>query len=147
MLALLSLVLRSGPAKPTDSIDRMKCLRFMTASVRDSATARYPALFRALGNNRQSAGLPPHSPCAPALQSWQGAIGHVKRRSPVFCGVNSMATGRLRRACRRAGLRKIGWHTPRHSFASHLAMRCIPLNAIQDLMGHSTIELTMRYAI
>jgi hypothetical protein len=33
MPALLSLVLRSGPAKPADSIDRTKCLRFMTASV------------------------------------------------------------------------------------------------------------------
>jgi integrase len=52
----------------------------------------------------------------------------------------------LRRACRRAGLRKVGWHTLRHSFASHLAMRGVPLKAIQELMGHSTIEMTMRYA-
>ena len=30
--ALLSLVLRSGPAKPVDSIDRIKSLRFMNSS-------------------------------------------------------------------------------------------------------------------
>ncbi|MGD1083038.1 MAG: tyrosine-type recombinase/integrase [Candidatus Sulfotelmatobacter sp.] len=47
---------------------------------------------------------------------------------------------------RRAGLRKIGWHTLRHTFASHLAMRGVPMTAVQTLMGHSSITTTMRYA-
>jgi hypothetical protein len=52
----------------------------------------------------------------------------------------------LWRACKRAGLRRIGWHVLRHTFASHLAMRGVPLKAIQELLGHATIEMTMRYA-
>lgn len=44
------------------------------------------------------------------------------------------------------GLRQIGWHCQRRSFASHLAMRGAPLKAIQELLGHSTIQMTMRYA-
>ena len=53
---------------------------------------------------------------------------------------------RLENVCESAGLRKIGWHTLRHTFASHLAMRGVPLPAVQELMGHSHIVTTMRYA-
>ena len=49
-------------------------------------------------------------------------------------------------SCRKAGLREIGWHVLRHTFASHLAMRGAPLKAIQELLGHATIQMTMRYA-
>jgi site-specific recombinase XerD len=45
-------------------------------------------------------------------------------------------------ACKRAGLRRIGWHVPRHTFASHLTMRGAPLEAVQAPLGHSTIEMT-----
>lgn len=52
----------------------------------------------------------------------------------------------LRDVCDEAGLRKIGWHTLRHTFASHLVMRGVPLPAVQQLLGHTTIVMTMRYA-
>lgn len=52
----------------------------------------------------------------------------------------------LRRACRRAGLRQIAWYDLRHTFASHLVMRGVPLKVVQELMGHAAIEMTLRYA-
>ena len=70
----------------------------------------------------------------------------------MFCGDDGRMLGKnevkhpLWRACRKAGLRQIGWHVLRHTYASHLAMRGAPLKAIQELLGHATIEMTMRYA-
>ncbi len=52
----------------------------------------------------------------------------------------------LAEVCHRAGLRKIGWHTLRHTFATHLSMNGTPLNIVQALLGHSSITTTMRYA-
>jgi integrase len=53
---------------------------------------------------------------------------------------------RLTKACKEACLRKIGWHTLRHTFASHLAMKGVPITAVQQLMGHSNITTTIRYS-
>lgn len=48
--------------------------------------------------------------------------------------------------CEAAGLRELNWHGLRHSFASQLAIAGVPLKVIQELLGHASIEMTMRYA-
>ncbi len=53
---------------------------------------------------------------------------------------------RLWSACRRAGIREIRWHDLRHTFASQLAMKNVPIPQLQQWLGHSTINMTMRYA-
>lgn len=52
----------------------------------------------------------------------------------------------LERACRKAALPEVGWHVLRHSFASQLVMAGAPLKAVSELLGHTTIQMTMRYA-
>jgi len=69
-------------------------------------------------------------------------VFHRGNGQPLTC---STAQGALTRACRRAKLRNIGWHTFRHTFASWLVSAKVPLPYVQALLGHSTIEMTMRY--
>lgn len=52
----------------------------------------------------------------------------------------------LRRASRTAGLRAIGWHTLRHSFATQLTSEGAPLHGVQAFLGHSTMQMTLRYS-
>lgn len=60
--------------------------------------------------------------------------------------IQSTCINELQTACKKAQIRKIGWHVLRHSFASHLAMRGITMVALQQLLGHSSMATTMIYA-
>lgn len=51
-----------------------------------------------------------------------------------------------RRVLRLAGIQKLRWHDLRHSFGSRLAQAGVPIVTIKELMGHASIQMTMRYA-
>jgi integron integrase len=52
----------------------------------------------------------------------------------------------LRHAVWKAGIsKKVGAHTFRHSFASHLLLANVDLRTIQEMMGHSDVKTTMIY--
>jgi len=50
------------------------------------------------------------------------------------------------RIIKKAGLKGIGWHSLRHTCASHLAMQGVDLYTIAQLLGHSSITVTQIYA-
>ncbi len=46
----------------------------------------------------------------------------------------------------KAGLPDLHWHDLRHTFASRLVMAGVDLRTVQELMGHKTITMTLRYS-
>jgi integrase len=49
-------------------------------------------------------------------------------------------------ALKRGKIEGVTWHTLRHTFASRAVMAGVDIRTVQELMGHSTITMTMRYA-
>ena len=49
-------------------------------------------------------------------------------------------------ACKTAGLSDLHFHDLRHTFASWLMMRGVPLATVSNLLGHTSPTMTLRYA-
>ena len=45
-----------------------------------------------------------------------------------------------------SGVKDFRWHDLRHTFASRLVMAGVHLRTVQELMGHKTIDMTVRYS-
>lgn len=97
------------------------------------------------GGNRE---IPLSGEAAAALKA------HRHLKGPyVFCHEDGSpldhknVKGLVERICKKAGLAKrLTMHSLRHSFATHLVQLGVPLRNVQELLGHSTVVMTMRYS-
>jgi len=74
-----------------------------------------------------------------------------KSESPwVFSKKNGERYGNIRKAFegakKRARIVDFRFHDLRHTFASHLVMAGVDLKTVQELLGHKSFEMTLRYA-
>lgn len=75
---------------------------------------------------------------------------HCRGTAWVFAKENGERVQSIKRswatACRRAGIKDFRVHDLRHTCAAWLVSAGEPLTAIRDLLGHSTVRMTERYA-
>jgi integrase len=91
--------------------------------------------------------LPLNDAAAAVVRSWHG----IRKGDYVFYNPETGGQWKdlwlgLKKACRKAGLAEVTWHTFRHTFASRLTAAGADLVTIKELLGHSSISVTMRYA-
>ena len=81
------------------------------------------------------------------LQCWQPnaeAFGWV---FPAHDGGRMMSIKTSwKRVLRNAAIADFRWHDLRHHFASRLVMKGVDLNTVRELLGHSDLAMTLRYA-
>ena len=68
----------------------------------------------------------------------------------IFCGVEGKPFKNVRKsywtALKKSGILNFRFHDLRHTFASHLVMSGVDLNTVRELMGHKSLDMTLRYS-
>jgi integrase len=90
--------------------------------------------------------IPMNSETRRVLEAW----AHGKKNDLVFY---NYGTGKafidlsveLALACQKAGITGVTWHTLRHTFATRLLDRGVDIMTVKELLGHSTVIVTMLY--
>jgi integrase len=91
---------------------------------------------------RQTRHVPLNEEALSVLECWREQSGDEHRVFDIATGIKTAWSHLLKRAKNR-GFR---WHDLRYHFASRLVQRGAPLNTVRDLLGHSSIAMTLRYA-
>jgi len=72
------------------------------------------------------------------------------KSSYIFCKKDGSPyrdiRGGFTNALKKAGIKDFRFHDLRHTFASHLVMAGVDLKTVQELLGHKTFAMTLRYS-
>ena len=89
-------------------------------------------------------------PMNEAVKSTLRTLKAEKIGEYVFCNGHGESFGEVKRsfgtALKKSGIEDFRFHDMRNSFASNLVMEGVDLVTVQQLMGHKTLEMTLRYS-
>jgi len=97
--------------------------------------------------NRRMLEMPLNDDALGVVKGWHG----IRKCEYVFYNPETGGQWKdlwlgLKKACRKAGLGDITWHTMRHTFATRLNGKGADIVILKELLGHADIKTTMRYA-
>jgi integrase len=92
--------------------------------------------------SRQTRHVPLNDEAMGVLKNWREQATGASRVFDVSTGFKTAWSHVLKHA-QITGFR---WHDLRHHFASRLVQRGVPLNTVRDLLGHSSVAMSLRYA-
>jgi integrase len=92
--------------------------------------------------------IPLNQTAMEVLSAWHDQSN--KREGLVFIGRTGGKFDNVnkswREVLREADIQEFRWHDLRHTFASWLVMKSVDLNTVRELLGHSELKMTLRYA-
>jgi len=92
--------------------------------------------------------IPLNSEALSLLRNWKNQLQNTSKF--IFPGKDGNKLDNVRKSwvtlLKEAQITNFRWHDLRHHFASKLAMAGVDLNTIRELLGHSDLTMTLRYA-
>lgn len=101
---------------------------------------------RTLTIPRSKNGSARHVPLNRAALSAMEALEKRANGSELVCGGATEPRRWFEPVLKAAGLNTFSWHCLRHTFASRLVMAGVDIRTVQELLGHKTIAMTVRYS-
>ncbi|EPG7448947.1 TPA: site-specific integrase [Pseudomonas aeruginosa] len=96
----------------------------------------------------QTRHIPMNKETMATIEGWRKQ--HPRNYGYVFPGKDGKRLDNVKKSwdglLKLARIESFRWHDLRHTFASKLVMAGVPLNTVRDLLGHSDLAMTLRYA-
>jgi integrase len=120
-------------------------LRWADVSLTDAPMLTVQAGYAKSGETRH---IPLNKTVKATLKTWKAQ--QVETGGLVFVTKTGHRIRNIRNAwlgvLTAAKIKDFKWHDLRHHFASRLVMAGVDLNTVRELLGHSSLDMTLRYA-
>ena len=123
----------------------LSLMRWTDISLTDAPMLTVQAAYAKTGNTRH---IPLNETAKATLRAWKAQQGDTS--GYVFVTLNGDRIKSVRKGWKSiltaAKIKDFRWHDLRHHFASRLVSAGVDLNTVRELLGHGSLDMTLRYS-